>query len=78
MRLRHVPKAVIDEHARRGDFSRWIADVFGDQPLATEVRKLEEQHQHNEVPNLFTALIAAIQERYEVGEIVGAETPPSG
>lgn len=78
MRLRRVPKTVIDGHARRGDFSRWIADVFGDRPLATEIRKLEVQHQHTEVPNLSTALIAAIQERYEVGEIVGAKTPPSG
>lgn len=60
-----LPREAIEGHARRGDFSRWIADVFGDQPLAEDVRRLEREFQHGRVENLSAALIARICERYE-------------
>ena len=31
---------VLAGHARRGDFSHWIADVFHDHALASEIRKV--------------------------------------
>jgi len=34
-----VSTEVLDGHVRRGDFSRWIAEVFHDHPLASDVRK---------------------------------------
>ena len=36
-----LPIATIDGHAKRGDFSRWIGEVFGDQPLAVQSDRLK-------------------------------------
>ena len=68
--LERVPGTALAGHARRGDFSRWVADVFGDQPLAAELRKVERHHRHGEITGLSAALIAPIRERYELN--VGA------
>jgi hydroxymethylpyrimidine pyrophosphatase-like HAD family hydrolase len=42
--LGRVSSGVLDGHARRGDFSRWIAEVFHDHPLASDVRKVEQRY----------------------------------
>jgi hypothetical protein len=42
--LEHAPLAQLGEYIRRGDFSRWIGDVFGDRALAAELKALEERH----------------------------------
>lgn len=65
--LRRLPTNSTNEHARRGDFSRWVAEVFGDQPLAAEIRKVEREYRHGAVRNAVPSLIAAIQARYELG-----------
>lgn len=80
-----VPESSLDGHARRGDFSRWLAEVFGDQPLATKLRQVERCHSQGEITHLAAALIAPIRERYElpatplftVGEDVPAGSRPS-
>ena len=36
--------ACLDGHARRGDFSNWIAGTFHDHRLASEVRKVEQRY----------------------------------
>jgi len=64
--LGDMPGGVLDGHARRGDFSRWIADVFHDHPLASDLRKLEQRHRLGYVESLSTELARAIRERYEV------------
>lgn len=77
--LARLPLASIDGHARNSDFSRWIADVFGDQPLAVELRKVERQHRRGQVENLVESIIAPIRERYEligVGQPAGAAMLP--
>lgn len=61
-----LPPEVIEEHARRGDFSRWIGKVFGDQPLATAILKVEEQYRHGRIKNLSEALSRPILDRYEL------------
>ena len=38
-----LPAAALKGHAQRGDFSRWVVDVFGDQPLAAAIRKIEKR-----------------------------------
>lgn len=43
-RLETVPSVSVDGHVRRGDFSRWIARVFGDYPLARTVGRLEAEY----------------------------------
>jgi hydroxymethylpyrimidine pyrophosphatase-like HAD family hydrolase len=58
--------AVLSEHAHRGDFSRWIADVFRDHFLASDVRKVEQRHRLGHVHDLSNSLVRLIQERYEV------------
>ena len=83
--LARLPADSIEGHARRSDFSRWIADVFGDQPLAAEIRKIERQYRRGLVTNLVESLIAPIRERYElvgvgtptVGAMASAITPPT-
>jgi hypothetical protein len=44
MMLERLPIVAIEGHARRGDFSRWIGEVFGDQPLAVAISSVEEAY----------------------------------
>ena len=64
--LGSVSSSVLDGHASRGDFSQWIAGVFHDHPLASDVRKVEQRHRLGYVESLRDELIKAIVERYEV------------
>ena len=64
--LGSVPSGVLDGHARRGDFSRWIAEVCQDHPLASDVRKVEQRYRLGYVEDLRGELEQAIRERYEV------------
>ena len=78
--MARLPAASIDGHTRNSDFSRWIADVFGDQPLAAELRKVERQYRRGQVTNLVESLIAPIRERYEligVGLPAGSARAPA-
>ncbi len=61
-----APDRAVEGHARRGDFSSWIAEVFGDRPLAEEVRELERRYRRGEVVDIATALVEAVSMRYEV------------
>ncbi|MEX1128116.1 MAG: HAD hydrolase family protein [Vicinamibacterales bacterium] len=56
----------IDGYLRRGDFSRWIADVFGDQPLAIELQELEARHRLTPTPATRAAIIHAVRARYDL------------
>lgn len=62
----HAPADALDAHARRGDFSRWMGDVFGDEPLAAELRALEARHRRGEGVDVRTALVEAVALRYDV------------
>jgi hydroxymethylpyrimidine pyrophosphatase-like HAD family hydrolase len=64
--LASAPSAVINGHAHRGDFSRWIADVFRDHFLASDIRKVEQRHRLGHIHDLSDSLVRLIQERYEV------------
>ena len=61
-----LPAAALEGHAQRGDFSRWVADVFGDQPLAAAISEIEKRYRHGGVTNLSESLIKPIRERYEL------------
>ena len=65
--LRSSPE-VLEDHMRRGDFSRWIAGVFGDMQLAARIRRLEERHRMDHILDLNEALVQLIRERYELGD----------
>jgi hydroxymethylpyrimidine pyrophosphatase-like HAD family hydrolase len=66
--LEQAPAASLEGHLRRGDFSRWIADVFGDYPLAAELRKVEERHRAGASADTVHDIAAAIRARYDVAE----------
>ena len=64
--LRTVTSVVLDGHARRGDLSQWIAEVFHDHPLASDIRKVEQRYRLGDVKDLRGELEKAIQARYDV------------
>ena len=64
--LKTLPLSVLEAHARRGDFSQWIADVFHDHVLASDVRKVEQRYRLGHTRDLYNALAESIQERYEL------------
>jgi hydroxymethylpyrimidine pyrophosphatase-like HAD family hydrolase len=64
--LKTYPIAALEGHVHRRDFSQWIADVFHDPALATDIRKIEERYRLGHVPDLGGSIAAAIEERYEL------------
>jgi hydroxymethylpyrimidine pyrophosphatase-like HAD family hydrolase len=64
--LEHAPVAFLEGYLRRGDFSRWIGDVFGDYPLAAELRALEDRHRGGASADTVPEIVAAIRGRYDL------------
>lgn len=57
-----------DGYLRRGDFSRWIGDVFGDHALARELRGLEQAYLQTESREELARIVAAVKSRYDLTE----------
>ena len=57
-----------DGYLRRGDFSRWIADVFGDRALARELQEHERQYVQSQHGEAVAQIAAAIKSRYDLTE----------
>jgi hypothetical protein len=64
--LPNLPPGVLEGHAQRGDFSRWISDVLHDHPLSSRVRKVEEEYRQGQIRDLAHPLAALIRERYDL------------
>lgn len=62
--LEAVPDEVLDQHARRGDFSRWVREVLADPQLAAGLRKVEARRSSGEIDDLRGALKQLIAVRY--------------
>jgi hydroxymethylpyrimidine pyrophosphatase-like HAD family hydrolase len=77
--LASSPPTVLNGHAHRGDFSRWIADVFRDHFLASDIRKVEQRYRLGHIHDISDSLVRLIQERYEVSpeHITGSTNPPT-
>ena len=60
-----LPPEPIRAHLDRHDFSRWIADVFRDNPLAAHVRDLEARAGTEAVKDLGADIAQSIRARYE-------------
>jgi len=58
------PMSRLDEHARRGDFSQWIAGVFHDHRLASDVRKVEQRYRLHHLDDVREAIATLIHQRY--------------
>jgi hypothetical protein len=54
-----------DMDLHRGDFSKWIAEVFGDRHLAATLRHLEENYRLRRISNINDAIAGAVRKRYE-------------
>ena len=67
--------AMVSGHAQRGDFSRWIADVFRDHFLASDIRKVEQRFRLGHIHDLSDSLVKLIQERYDVSSEPPANFP---
>lgn len=65
-----VPRWALEAHAQRGDFSRWIREVFGDAPLAAAVRRFEQEVCQGTVIDSKRALSKLVRERYALQESV--------
>ena len=62
--LASTPVTSLGGHARRGDFSRWIADVFQDHRLASDVRKIEQRCRLGYLDDVRQSVATLIQARY--------------
>ena len=65
----------IGDHARRGDFSRWIANVFHDHPLASDIRKVEQRYRLGHLSDVRQPIGALIQDRYGTSGCVHSSLP---
>jgi 3-deoxy-D-manno-octulosonate 8-phosphate phosphatase KdsC-like HAD superfamily phosphatase len=54
--LGRVDDEVLDHHAARGDFSRWVLEVFGDRVAGAHLRKIERRWACGEIGDLRQAL----------------------
>lgn len=59
-----APDEVLAHHAGRGDFSRWVRDMFADAELARQMRKIEARWHRGELADLRRAIGALISVRY--------------
>jgi hydroxymethylpyrimidine pyrophosphatase-like HAD family hydrolase len=55
-------------YLRRGDFSRWIADVFGDHALAREIQADERKYVPARASDTVGRIVGAIRSRYELND----------
>jgi hydroxymethylpyrimidine pyrophosphatase-like HAD family hydrolase len=58
------PASSAGDHARRGDFSRWVGDVFEDHPLASDIRKVEQRYRLSHLADVRQPIASLILERY--------------
>jgi hypothetical protein len=64
--LNSLPPAVLDGHAKRGDFACRVLDVFRDHPLSSRIRKVEEQYCLGHIGDLRHARVTLVRERYDL------------
>jgi hypothetical protein len=69
-----VAPGILAGHAQRGDFSRWIAHVFHDHALASEVRKVEQRFRVGHIRDLTDSIATLVRERYEFSPGHGDES----
>jgi hydroxymethylpyrimidine pyrophosphatase-like HAD family hydrolase len=55
-----------DAYLRRGDFSRWLEDVYGDYALAQDLREIEDAHRDEPGSSTAIDLVSAIRSRYDL------------
>jgi hypothetical protein len=66
--LENAPPSAMAGYLTRGDFSRWIRDVFGDRALADELRALEERYRTGPRDETLPKMANAVRNRYDLAE----------
>ncbi len=61
--LESAPRALLAAHIVRGDFSRWVGDVFGDRALADELRVLEGRYRAGSRDETWGKMASAVRGR---------------
>ena len=51
-----VDEIVLRDHAGRGDFSRWVRDVFANHGLSRQLAKVERRYRAADAPHLRAAI----------------------
>ena len=64
--LESHPVPALQEYVQRGDFSRWIGDVFGDRALAAEVHEREQRYVGGANGDTIPEIVSAIRGRYDL------------
>jgi hypothetical protein len=72
--LESSPPSLLQAYVARGDFSRWIGDVFGDRALAAELRELEDRYRQSARAETLAEMADAVRGRYDLAEddVLGA------
>ena len=60
----------------RHDFSRWLGDVFRDDPLASHLRTIEERAGTEDTRDVAADVARAIRTRYETAADDGLDEKP--
>jgi hypothetical protein len=66
--IEHASPGACSGYLRRGDFSRWMADVFGDYALAEELRGHEHRYRAGVDVDTLSEIAGAIRARYDLTE----------
>lgn len=66
--LESSSRDAVDGYLRRGDFSTWIGDIFGDRALADELRLQEQRYVRGEDRDTLPEIVDAIRSRYDLTE----------
>jgi hypothetical protein len=66
--LENTPPPLLAGYITRGDFSRWISDVFGDRALAGELRALEQRYRAGSREETLSEMASAVRGRYDLAE----------
>jgi hypothetical protein len=69
--LTTLPAPRVNGHIRRHDFSRWLQDVFRDNPLASRVSAIEERVDAEDARDIVDAVIQTIRARYDTAADAG-------
>jgi hydroxymethylpyrimidine pyrophosphatase-like HAD family hydrolase len=64
--LENTPPAALAGYITRGDFSRWIGDVFGDRALAAELKALEDRYRSGSREETLPDMASAVRGRYDL------------
>jgi hypothetical protein len=70
--LERIALTEADPYLRRGDFGRWIGNVFGDHALAQELRRYELRYVVAQNHDVLHDVVSAIRSRYDLTDETAA------